>query len=84
MVGKYGPAYTTQGGLGLAQLYNLDNNNLSDYTLYTGDSTSFFQVVRQSAAEMLIAGTFQMTLYNTRDTAQKIYLTDGIFTDITY
>ena len=84
MVGTYRPSYTVQGGLGLAQLFNLDNKSLSDYSLYTADTACFLQIQRQSPAEMLIAGVFQMTLYNTRDTTQKKYITDGVLTDITY
>ena len=84
IVGIYKTSYTVHGGLASAQLFNLDNNSLADYTLAISDTTSFLQIQRQSAAEMLMAGVFQLTLYNTRDTAQKIFITDGIFTDIIY
>jgi hypothetical protein len=84
LVGTYKPAYTTGSGLAQVQLFNLDNNSLSDYGLCPNDTTSLFQIQRQSAAESLIAGNFQMSLCNARDTSQKIFITNGILTDINY
>lgn len=84
LVGIYTPAYTPGNGLAQVQLFNLNNNSLSDYGLCPNDTTSLFQIQRQSAAESLIAGNFQMSLCNTRDTSQKIFITNGILTDLNY
>ena len=84
LVGTYRQAYSQSSGLAQAALYGLDNNNLSEYTLNPADTTAFLQIKRQSGAESLIAGTFQMILDNTRDTARKIVITNGSLTDIIY
>ena len=84
LVGLYRTAYTKNLGLASAQLFNLDNNNLSEYSLSANDTTSFLQILRQSQSEMLISGIFQLTLNNTRDTTQKIMITNGTLTDINY
>jgi hypothetical protein len=84
LIGIYRSAYTSGNGLAQVQLFNIDNNSLSDYGLCPNDTTSMFQVQRQSAAESLIAGIFQVSLCNARDTSQKIFITNGTFTDINY
>lgn len=84
LIGTYRTLYTTSRGLAQAQIFNLDNNDLAVYALRAGDTTALFQVKRQSSQERLLAGNFQMTLYNTRDTTQTINITDGTFTDVTY
>jgi hypothetical protein len=66
------------------QVFDL-GTTLKAYTLCTTDSiTPFFQIQKQSATEKLIAGNFQMTLCNTRDTTQKIIIKNGILNDINY
>lgn len=84
LVGTYRTAYSISHGLAQAQVFDLDNNNLAVYALRANDTTALFQVKRQSTQERLLAGTFQMTLRNTRDTTQTINITNGTFTDITY
>ena len=84
LIGTYRTSYSTSRGLAQAQVFNLDNNNLAAYTLRANDTTALLQVKRQSTQERLLAGSFQMTLYNTRDTTQTINITNGTFTDITY
>jgi hypothetical protein len=84
LVGTYKPAYTAFNGLAQVQLFNLGNNSFSDYGLCSNDTTSIFQIQRQSETEKLIAGNFQMSLCNARDTSQKIFITNGILTDINY
>jgi len=84
--GIYSPLYTSQKGLAQVQLYNLTNsNNLSAYTLYAGDlANAVFQIQKQDLDQTLITGVFKMTLSNSRDTTQKVYITNGIMKDITY
>jgi hypothetical protein len=84
LIGTYRPLYTTTRGLAQVQLFNLNNNELAAYALKPNDSTAVLQIRRQSQTERLIAGTFQMTLYDTRDTTQTINITNGAFTDINY
>ena len=84
LTGPYSPAYSSIKGLAQVQLFNLDNNNLSYYSLCSNDSSSVLQIQRQSVTENLVSGSFQFTLCNARDTSQKIAITNGIFTDIHY
>lgn len=86
LVGTYTPAYTPQRGLAQVQLFNLTNsNNLSAYDLcYHDMSNAVLQIEKQKPDERIITGNFHMTLCNTRDTAQKINITDGIIKDINY
>ena len=85
LVGTYTPAHNTQRGLADAQLYNLSNpNNLMAYQLCADPALSVLSIKRQSQTERLVTGTFQFTLCNVRDTTQKISLTNGILTDISY
>lgn len=84
LIGTYTSRYTTSRGLAQAQLFNLNRDELAAYALKPSDSTAIFQIQRQSQQERLIAGTFQMTLYNTRDTTETINITNGRFTDINY
>src|SRR6476620_7860345 len=77
LIGTYRTRYTTSRGLAQAQVFDLDNNNLAAYTLRANDTTALFQIRRQSTQERLLAGAFQMTLYNVRDTTQKINITNG-------
>lgn len=84
LIGIYRPSYTTDRGLAQVQLFNLDNNNLAAYELCTSDTTAMLQIKRQSETEQLVAGDFQMMVCNTRDTTQKIAITNGVITDIHY
>jgi len=84
LIGIYKPAYTSVNGLAQVQLFNLDDNSFSYYGLCPNDTASLLQIQRQSEAESLIAGNFQMSLCNARDTSQKIFITNGILTDINY
>jgi RecG-like helicase len=86
LVGEYTPVYTVKNGLADAKLYDLTNaNNLSAYNLcYDNVIKSKFQIQRQNKQERLISGIFQMTVCNTRDSTQKISITNGTFTDIRY
>ncbi len=82
--GIYRPTYTSEKGLYEVQLFTLDNNNLSAYSICTSSSASMLQIQRQSQTERLISGTFQMELCNVRDPTQKIQISDGIIKDIHY
>lgn len=82
--GVYRSRYTTGKGLAQVQVFNLDNNNLAAYALSAIDSTALLNIQRQSQSERLIAGTFSMTVQNSRDTTQKINITNGILTDVRY
>lgn len=83
--GEYRPSYTDQRGLAAVQLYNLDQASLAAYQLSTPDTASArFVIQRQSTTENLLAGTFQMTLSDERNPANKIVITNGVFTDIRY
>lgn len=85
LAGSYTLLHNTQHGLASVQLYDLSNpNNLMAYRLSEDPAISTLQIQKQSQSERLISGTFQMTLCNVRDTTQKISLTNGILTDITY
>ena len=85
LVGVYTPAYTTQRGLAQVQLFNLTDNSLAAYSLCPDAlATAQLQIQKQKEDERLITGTFEMTLCNTRDAAQKINITSGVITDITY
>lgn len=85
LVGVYTPDYSTQRGLAQVQLFNLTNNNLAAYELCTDSlATAVLQIQKQKADEKLITATFEMTLCNARDTTQKINITNGVITDITY
>lgn len=86
LVGVYNTLHTPQRGLDEVQLYNLTNSNdLSVYDLCSNNSPSaVFQIQKQSQDENLITGVFQMTLCNSRDTTQKINITNGILKDIKY
>ncbi len=85
LVGIYNPLYTTQKGLSQVQLFNLTNSNdLAVYNLCGGNSNAVLQIQKQSQNENLITGAFQMTLCNSRDTTQKINITNGILKDIIY
>ncbi len=84
LIGTYRPLYTTTRGLAQAQIFNLSRDELAAYALKPNDVSAVLQVQRQSQTERLIAGTFQMTLYNTRDTTETINITAGTFTDIRY
>ena len=84
LIGTYRTRYTTSRGLAQAQIFNLSGNNLASYMMRAGDTTAVFNIQRQSQKELLIAGSFQMRLYNTRDTSQVINITKGTFTDINY
>jgi hypothetical protein len=82
--GDYRVIYSTEKGLQQVQLFNT-GSTLSAFALCPNDSiTPILKVQKQSLTERLITGTFQMTLCNTRDTAQKIRITNGILTDIHY
>lgn len=84
--GVYSPFYTSQKGLSEVQIYNLtNNNNLSAYNLCAAHlANAVFQVQKQNINERLITGTFQMTLCNSRDSTDKINITNGIMKDIKY
>lgn len=85
LTGEYKPTYTDQRGLAAVQLYNLEENSLAAYRLSTNDTaTARLVIQRQSQSEGLLAGTFQMTLANERDTAQKIVITNGILNDVRF
>jgi hypothetical protein len=84
LIGSYKPAYTSGNGLSQVELFNLQNNALADYGLCPNDTNSILVIQRQSEAESLIAGNFQVNLCNVRDSSLKILITNGIFTDITY
>ncbi len=86
LVGVYNTLHTAQRGLGEVQLFNLTNS--SDLSVYNlcGDNSSnaVLQIQKQSQDENLITGLFQMTLCNSRDTTQKVNITNGILKDIKY
>ncbi len=84
LTGLYRSRYSTDRGLSQVQIFNLDNNNLAAYALSPNDSTAVLNIQRQSQTERLIAGNFQMTIQNIRDTTQKINITNGILTDVRY
>lgn len=84
--GVYSPFYTSQRGLAQVQIYNLTNsNNLSAYNLCVVNlANAVFQIQKQNINETLITGTFHMTLCNSRDSSDKINITNGIMKDIKY
>lgn len=82
--GIYSPTYTSETGLFEVQLFTLNNNNLSAYSLCTSSSASKLEIQRQSQTERLISGSFQLILCNVRDTTQKIQIFNGIIKDIHY
>lgn len=83
--GIYSSHYTAQRGLSQVQLFNLTNSNdLSVYNLCNNMNNDVLQIQKQSRSERLITGAFQMTLCNSRDTTQKINITNGILKDIKY
>jgi hypothetical protein len=84
--GVYTSSYTTQRGLAQVQLYNLTNSsNLAAYSLCDQSiSNAEFQIEKQDPDEQLITGSFHMTLCGARDSTNKINITNGIFTDLTY
>ena len=84
LIGTYRMRYSADKGLPQVQLFNLDKNNLAAYELCSTDTTAQLSIQRQSQTEQLISGTFQMMLCNTRDTTQKISITNGVLTDIHY
>ena len=86
LTGTYTNVYTNQRGLAQVQLYNLSNSsNLVAYSLCGGNvSQAIVQVQKQNTTERLVTGNFQMTLCNARDTANKINIINGTFTDIRY
>ncbi|HUZ61287.1 MAG TPA: hypothetical protein VMU83_21105 [Hanamia sp.] len=85
LTGVYSPLYSSMRGIDNVQLFNLTNSSdLSAYALYKNSANAVLQIQKQDIDETLITGTFQMTLYNTRDTTQKIKITNGILRDITY
>lgn len=86
LVGIYSPVYTTQSGLSQVQLFNLTNTtNLAAYNLCQDNmNNAVLKIQKQNLNETLITGTFQMTLCNSRDSTQKINITDGILKDIKY
>lgn len=83
LTGVYLPIYSISKGLHQVQIFNLDVNNLAAYSLCDSVS-SFIQVQKQSPSERLVTGIFQATVCNTRDTTQKIHITNGVFTDARY
>jgi hypothetical protein len=83
LVGVYRPLYTASSGLAQVQVFNLSNGPAA-YALKPGDSTAVLQIQRHSESERLMAGRFQMTLYNTRDSTETINITTGIFKDVRY
>ncbi len=85
LVGVYTTNYSIARGLALVQLFNLTNNRLAAYDLCADNrNTATLTIQKQKADERLITGTFQMSLCDTRDTTEKITITNGVFTDITY
>ena len=84
--GVYSPLYTAEKGLFQIELYNLTNNNdLSAYSICNRNSeNAIFEVQKQNKNERLITGNFHMTLCNSRDTTEKIKITNGILKDIKY
>lgn len=85
LIGLYRPTYTDERGLANVQLYNLENNNLAAYSLCPHDTASTrLHIQRQNDKEQLIAGTFQVTVCNERDTTQKVVIRNGVLTDIHY
>lgn len=86
LAGIYSPVYTAQRGLSQVQLFNLTNSSdLSAYDLCEDNiGSAVFQIQKQGQNERLITGGFQMTLCNSRDTTQKINITNGILKDIKY
>ena len=85
-VGTYTTDYTTQRGLAQVQLFNVtDANNLSAYNLCRANlSDAVLNIEKQKPDERLISGSFRMTLCNQRDSTEKITITNGVLTDITY
>jgi hypothetical protein len=84
LAGVYHTLYTTTHGLAQVQIFNLKNNDLAAYALKANDTSAFLEIQRQSQSERLIAGRFEMTLYNSRDSTQTITITHGTLTDINY
>ena len=86
LTGVYSSDYDLQRGLYEVHLYNLTNsNNLSAYSLcQESRANAFLQIQKQNKEERLITGSFQMTLCNSRDTTEKLNITNGILKDIKY
>lgn len=86
LVGIYSTDYTSQRGLSQVQLFNLTNSNtLAAYNLCQGNmANNILQIQKQSTDESLLTGVFQMTLCNSRDSTQKIAITNGLLKDINY
>lgn len=86
LVGIYSPDYTTERGLAQVQIFNLTNSSdLAAYELCSvAAMPAYLNIQKQKADEQLITGTFQATLCNLRDTTNRITITNGIITDITY
>lgn len=82
LTGIYSPVYSLTSGLKDIQIFNLENNNLASYSLC--GSNAQFRIVKQSTRERLVAGIFNATVCNVRDTTNKINITNGVFTDIRY
>jgi hypothetical protein len=86
LVGLYQKAYTTQRGLGDVQLVDMtDKNNLAVYNLSSSDfQNDILQIEKQKSDERIITGSFQMTVYNSRDTTQKLQIMNGTIKDLKY
>jgi hypothetical protein len=84
LTGSYQVNYRAGKGLHEVQLYTI-GSTLSSYELCANDTiTPFLQIEKQSVSERLVAGSFEMTLCNTRDTMQKVRIRNGIISDIKY
>ena len=86
LVGLYKKAYTSERGLGDVQLVDMtDKKNLAVYNLCAEDlPNDILQIEKQKPDERIITGSFQMTVCNSRDTTQKLNITNGIIKDLKY
>ncbi len=84
LAGMYNTSYTIDKGLQQVQLFNTGASLEAFQLCPPGSISPMLQIQKQSVAERLITGTFQMTLCNARDTTQKIHIKNGIITDIHY
>lgn len=85
LTGTYAPKYTGQAGLAQVQLYDVTNSNdLAAYSLCDNDSDAIIEIQKQKADERIVTGNFHLTLCNTRDSTNKLHLTNGIIKDIKY
>lgn len=82
--GDYRVSYTSGKGLNQVQILQTGAAP-EEFSLCANDTvTPLLHIQKQSVDERLIAGSFQMTLCNNRDTTQKIIISNGVLTDVTY